>query len=836
VAERDLSESYAEQYYKGYYQRSPKWFTFFGHIADVIVEKFEPRTHLDAGCAWGFLVEVLRERGVESFGIDFSLYAIDRVHPDIRQYCRRASLTEPIAGGPYDLVTCIEVLEHMEEADALRAIDNLTALTDVILFSSTPYDFEDPTHINVQPLLYWLRAFAQRGFYPAAESDAGFVAEHAFIVRKTSPPEPESALQMFARIVELRAESRRLASRLETDVEKHRADELEAQLREASDTLDEIRTSPGWQVINRYRAWRGTLHTRRPGLLRTWERAAGLALKRFKQAELTDAAPTSARWDYAEWIAQNEPRVDGLAAQAGLANALAYRPRISVVMPVYKISAEILEAAIDSLQAQTYDNWELCASVIPSLNPAAAALLQERSQEDSRIRIRSLESNLGISGNSFEALEAASGQFIALLDHDDTLAPFALYEVALLLNEDPAANFIYSDRDEISEDGGTRSNPFFKPGWSPEILMSANYLTHLCVMRAECLRDVGGWRSETDGAQDWDLFLRVTRKHGRVRHIPKILYHWRQAASSTAATGLDGKPYAREAQVRTVEAYCRNAKLRHAIAFVDGNPKILWRLHELPRVTIIVLARSVGEGTAAKAKWISRRPECEAAEIICPTASVPSRSGEGVRFVPVSAGAGILDQVNQLVNSATGEVLVFIDAGIELEASAWLREIVGPLSLPRVGLCACHLVSARTGTVGHVGVAFDDEGNASHVRPQRARPQFLVEWDQWLRNWSAASGACFAIHRGTWDEVGGFSGPNGHSRPDIRLCLKLAKHGLRVVTNPAARVRQEGTAALELPLGSRQEQDRRIVRGLFPQGDPHINPNLRLHQGMLVPR
>jgi hypothetical protein len=461
----------------------------------------------------------------------------------------------------------------MEEADALRAIENLTAVTDVIVFSSTPDEtLVDPTHINVHPLLYWLRAFAKRGFYPDAASDAAFVAEHAFIVRKTSAPVPDDALQMFTQLIGLRAESRKLAVRAASA----------APVQEPSRALEEILASPGWRLISQYRSWLEKLHKKNPGLLRAWERGARLALKPLTNDRLQEAASPSADWDYAEWIARNEPSPDDLAAQVLLANDLSYRPKFSVVMPVYEISAEILQAAIDSLKAQTYDNWELCASVIPRLNPAAAALLHDRSEDDARIRVCELESNLGISGNSNRALEAASGEFIALLDHDDTLAPFAFYEAASLLNRDPAVNFIYSDRDEISEDGRTRSNPFFKPGWSPEILTSANYLTHVCIMRTEHVRALGGWRLETDGAQDWDLFLRATNEYGGVRHIPKMLYHWRHAPSSVSATGLAGKPYARGAQVRTVESYCRGANLRQATIFLDGNPKIVWRLTDRP--------------------------------------------------------------------------------------------------------------------------------------------------------------------------------------------------------------------------------------------------------------
>lgn len=835
----DLSEGYGEKYYSGYYERSPRWFNFFNHVADCLVEQFAPRKTLDAGCAWGLLVEVLRQRGVESFGIDFSAYAISQVHPDVQPFCRCGSLAEPIPGGPYDVVTCIEVLEHLDEADALRAIANLTAVTDVIVFSSTPdATLVDPTHINVHPVIYWLRAFAEHGFYPPAESDALFLADHAFIVRRSPLPLPDEALEMFVQLMELRAESRRKAVRLDAMAPvQFRAAELEAQFQEASETLEEIQSSVGWQFICQYRSWRSKVRAQSPSFFRTWEGTARVALHRLETAAAKRANAVPLVWDYAAWIAKNEPSNDDLKAQVALANALDYRPKFSVVMPVYKISTEILGAAIDSLKAQTYDNWELCASVIESLNPECAALLRERAQGDSRILVRPLESNLGISGNSNAALEMASGEFIALLDHDDTLAPFALYETALLLNEDPSANFIYSDRDEVSEDGARRFSPFFKPGWSPEIMMTANYLTHLCVIRAANVRDIGGWRSETDGAQDWDLFLRVTHKHGGVRHIPKILYHWRQAPTSVATGGLDSKPYARAAQVRTVESYCRNANLRQTAAFIAGNPKIIWRLCDLPSVSIIVLRGAVGaDETAEKAKSISMRPECETAEVICQAIEGQAGPKDGVKFVALKAGSDVVDQANQLISASAGEVLVFIDGSIDLDASNWLREMVGPLLLPGVGLCGCHFSDYRNGLVRNIGLAFDAEGNASRVRPRYPQAHFLLGWDEWLRNWSAASGACFAIQRKTWDEVGGFAAPNSHSRPDIRLCLKLAERGLRVVTNPAARVRQSATAALELRLQIQDEEDQRIVRSVFPHGDTHINPNMHLKDGLLTPR
>lgn len=405
MASTDLSDVYGEQYYAGYYERSPRWFDFFTLIADRLIEEFEPKTHLDAGCAWGLLVEVMREKGVQSFGVDFSAYALEQIHPDVKPYCHRGSLADPISGGPYDLVTCIEVLEHMEEEDAVRAIENLAAVTDVVLFSSTPDDLDDPTHINVHPVLYWLREFAKQGFFPDASSDALFLTEQAFFVRKTAEPLPDEALRMFAQLMELRAEARRLTDRLASPANGHAPSDAAAAL---------LKEGPAWQLISRYRSWLGWLHQKSPTLLRAWEGGVRLALSPLTYDRHQEPTPWSGR-EYAEWIARNEPSEDDLAAQVRLANDLNYRPKFSVIMPVYQISTKILQAAIDSLQAQTYDNWELCASVIPSLNPQAAALLQTCSEKDSRIRLCALESNLGISGNSNEALKAASGEFVALL-------------------------------------------------------------------------------------------------------------------------------------------------------------------------------------------------------------------------------------------------------------------------------------------------------------------------------------------------------------------------------------------------------------------------------------
>jgi SAM-dependent methyltransferase len=205
----DLGSLYDAAYYKSHcgpvpYSRSePQWPAVFGGMADHLIRALQPARVLDVGCAHGFLVEAFWDRGVEAWGLDISSYAIEQVRPDMRKYCRVASATETIDNGPFDLVTCIEVLEHMPEGDALAAVERMTGAADTILFSSSPYDFNEPTHINVRPLLYWLNVFQEHGFSPDVLFDASFVAPQAMLLRKR-PALSSETLRLFAAALHLR--------------------------------------------------------------------------------------------------------------------------------------------------------------------------------------------------------------------------------------------------------------------------------------------------------------------------------------------------------------------------------------------------------------------------------------------------------------------------------------------------------------------------------------------------------------------------------------------------------------------------------------------------------
>jgi 2-polyprenyl-3-methyl-5-hydroxy-6-metoxy-1,4-benzoquinol methylase len=210
VTNEDYASQYDGSYYESHcgpvpYKRSePQWAVVFGGVADQLIRAIGPRRIFDVGCALGFLVEAFWDRGVEASGIDISRYAIENVRADLRNHCRIGSAAEPIEGGPYDLVTCVEVLEHIPEQEALLAIRNMTEITETILFSSTPYAFEEPTHVNVRPTLYWLDAFRARGFAPDFLFDASFVAPHAMLLRRTQTPADTSVLRLFAQVLHLR--------------------------------------------------------------------------------------------------------------------------------------------------------------------------------------------------------------------------------------------------------------------------------------------------------------------------------------------------------------------------------------------------------------------------------------------------------------------------------------------------------------------------------------------------------------------------------------------------------------------------------------------------------
>ena len=546
------------------------------------------------------------------------------------------------------------------------------------------------------------------------------------------------------------------------------------------------------------------------------------------------APPPPVPKPYAVWAREMEQTQANLEIRRAIGAALSYQPKISVLTPIYHVPNAVLSETIRSIVNQTYANWELCLAHGEPANQEQREYLARISAEDPRIKVTLLSANEGISGNSNHALALATGDFVALLDHDDTLAPFALLAVVELLNRDPSANFIYTDKDQISEDGLERMQPFFKPVWSPEVMLSANYLTHLCVMRTAHVREVGGFRTKTDGAQDWDLFLRVIARYGNVRHIPQVLYHWRRISSSVASGGLQVKPYAADAQVVAVADYCEAVGLPAHAAFQHPELRVSWPLQKPCKVSVIYLASGSAPEAFAAAEKLVALTSFPDMEVLVPTWNCGSAGI--IRGVPVFETAGLIERVESAVAYSTGDVLAFVDETVTPTGPGWLYELVGPLQHDAIGLTGAKLVDPRTHLLRHTGIVFNEDGGLEYIYagyPEHVNEEFGPAC--WYRDWSAVSGACFAVRRETWYSAGGLNGNLVHPRPDVHLCLKIGfECGKRIVYTPFARFHQEQSAALEKACYQDDTGAARFIRSCFPGGDPYFSPNLTCKDGKIL--
>ncbi|MGZ4967663.1 MAG: glycosyltransferase, partial [Chthoniobacterales bacterium] len=281
------------------------------------------------------------------------------------------------------------------------------------------------------------------------------------------------------------------------------------------------------------------------------------------------ASPESPATEYQRWFERHRATTRQLEAMSAEAKKFSYAPLVSIVTPVFNTPNEWLQTAVESVQAQVYGNWELLLVDDASTNAQTIECLQSLTSSDARIRLVRRERNSGISAASNNGIKAANGEWIGLLDHDDALEPDALFHTVKLLQKNPTADLIYSDEDKITEAG--LDAPFLKPDWSPDFFLSYNYLCHFTIFRRSLIEQVGGFRSEFDGAQDYDLFLRIIERTQRIHHIPRVLYHWRRTATSTA-DNIRRKPEALEAGRKAIHEHLQRGG-------ESGYVAIDWRTH-----------------------------------------------------------------------------------------------------------------------------------------------------------------------------------------------------------------------------------------------------------------
>ncbi|WP_210424649.1 glycosyltransferase family 2 protein [Marichromatium bheemlicum] len=591
-------------------------------------------------------------------------------------------------------------------------------------------------------------------------------------------------------------------------------------------------------------------------VMKVWNvyRVSGLSgVKRrfsfFMSLTRSDGASGFFRNDYQKWILQYDTIDDDVRECireriAGLARL----PKISVIMPVYEPPLELLDEAIWSVRNQLYPEWELCIADDASKNPQVKALLEKHASQDERIKVEYRRVNGHISESSNSALALATGEYVALLDHDDLLSEHALFWVAEEIQKYPNVALIYSDEDKITETG-KRYEPYFKCEFNPELFLAQNMISHLGVYRRDLIEEIGGFRSEFNGSQDYDLALRVISKVApeQIVHIPRVLYHWRAISGSTALANSE-KSYASVAGRKAVSAYLKSkgvtAEVMPAPEVLSHN-RVRFALPDpLPIVSIIIPTRDRVDLLAKCVNSIlgkSTYPHFEI--IIIDNGSVESETIDFLKGLPKDQVKILRDELpfnfsrlnNLGVREARGEIICLMNNDMEVIEGGWLEEMVAFAARQEIG-CVGNRLWYPDGTIQHAGVVLGIGGVASHSHKGYYKGHAGYFSRAVLhQSYSAVTAACLVVRRQVFEQVGGLDEELAVAFNDVDFCLRVRDAGYRNLWTPYADMIHHESA-------SRGLDDNPVKRARFKkevdimharwgealQNDPAYSPNLTL--------
>lgn len=545
---------------------------------------------------------------------------------------------------------------------------------------------------------------------------------------------------------------------------------------------------------------------------------------------------------YEKWYSSHKASPEELKQQRK--QKFLNQPKISIIVPLYRTPEKYLREMIRSVQDQTYGNWELCLADGGGEEFSLRESVKKYARGDGRIRYKLLAENLGISGNTNAAFKMAEGEYVGLLDHDDLLVPETLYECVKVLNEKPDTDALYTDEDKVDMKGRQHFDPNFKPDFNQDLLHTQNYICHFFVVKKEIAEKVGGFRSEYDGAQDFDFIFRCTELAGTVRHIPKILYHWRCHKNSTAMNP-ESKLYAYEAGIRAVTDHYRRLGIPAKAEFGEGwgmyHTKYMYQ--DQPLISAIIPNRDHVERLNRCMRSLLKTSEYKNLEII--VVENGSKDSEtfayyeliqerypAVRVVsmekdmPFSCGAAY----NTGAESAKGDFLLFLHSDTWLRNDECLTELLGPCMREDIG-CAGGKLLFPDDTIQHAGmiVGLGKEGtaaNAFYGYPDYV-PGYMMR-PAAVQNYSAVSGACMMVRRAVFEKMGGFSGEFPSALQDVDFCLRLGKEGLRVLYTPYAQLYHEEAGTAPFHRDSRLFRER--WHEILENGDPYYNMNFTLEK------
>ena len=583
-----------------------------------------------------------------------------------------------------------------------------------------------------------------------------------------------------------------------------------------------------WQRVRR-----GLGYIRRNGLISTY--------RRLKM----DQAPGKSVQDYQVWISKNE-NWDVEAIQKEIQN-FKYQPTISILMPVYNVEQNWLEKCIQSVQNQFYPNWELCMADDCSTDESVRPTLEKYAKSDERIKVVFRSENGHISRATNSALEIATGEFVALLDNDDELAPIAFYEVVKALNENPELDLIYSDEDKIDMQGN-RFDPAFKPDWSPDLLLGTNYISHLGVYRRSIMNEIGGFRPGFEGSQDYDLVLRFTEKTTaqRIHHIPKVLYYWRILPTSTAAD-QSTKGYAFEAGLKAVQEALVRRGIKGTAHHAAGNGlyDVEYEVLSTDLVSIIIPTRDGYDDMLRCLNSIVAKTSYPNYEIIVADngstdermeklyAKFKGQLGERFRVESIDIPFNYSRINNLAAQKAKGKYLLFLNNDTEVITPGWITKMVSFAQFERIGMVGAKLYYPNQ-TIQHAGVIVGLGGAAGHCHHTYPKGDFGYFGKLEINvNYLAVTAACCMIRKADFEQLGGFEEELTVAFNDVDLCLREYEaghdnvwlHGVELYHYESQTRGYENTPEKK----ARFDQETKFMEdrwGKYIANDPFYNPNL----------
>lgn len=548
---------------------------------------------------------------------------------------------------------------------------------------------------------------------------------------------------------------------------------------------------------------------------------------------------------YEQWIKAHAVTSETLEKQR--ARIFENQPVLSIAVPLFQTKESYLRELIESVLAQTYGNWELCLADGSGAESSLEKLIAPYSCKDSRIKYQLLERNLGISENTNAAIKMASGDFIVLADHDDLLAPEALYECVKAWSEEPEVEVLYSDEDKISMNSKKRFDPHFKSDLNVDLLCSMNYICHLFVVKRKIIEQVGMLRSEFDGAQDHDFILRCVEAAGMVKHIPKVLYHWRCHINSTAANP-ESKLYAFEAGRKAVEAHYQRmgipATVEHSTFYGMFRTKYHWQ--EQPLISILIPNKDHIEDLKLCMDSIEKKSVYRNYEfVIVENNSVQKETfayykeleQKGHIQVIYYKGDFNFSKINNVgAEYARGEYLLLLNNDTEIMNPDCLEEMLGHCMRPDVGIVGAKLCY-KDDTIQHAGVVIGFGGMAGHAFIESSRfDTGYMGRIMCVQDYSAVTAACMMTKKSVFQAVGGLTEELQVAFNDIDYCLKVRELGLLVVYNPYAELYHYESKSRGM-----EDTPEKIERfntevavfvkrweGILEAGDPYYNRNLTL--------